>query len=210
MNHLYVINGYPGSGKTFFGQVFGEELKPQGVNFAHLSSIDPVKMILLPEDKWDATIIPSDSWEEMHIIKRIYTPEDWDGQTKDDYWRRIMFEVKAHLGKHRNGFIEEWLLARASQIESPRIIFVDIREEENIKFFREYCTEHSPEISFGTIFINSDCGSPSDNGADRTLNPKFYDYVIDNNRKGLFESDAAQALREQVRTFLISIQTEGG
>lgn len=208
MNKLFVINGYPRSGKTFFGEVFAEEARNVGINFKHLSSVDLVKMIIKDQNSWDSVLIPIENWDEMLAIRKKITDKVWDGKTKDEYWRKVMFDTKTALGKEKPGFIEERLFAVASQVELPKIIFVDIREQYNVDFLREFCHKKHPEVSFGTIFVKSDCAEPANNGADRKIDSSLYDYIIENNRKEVTSKKASENLHKTTRKFIQQLSRE--
>ena len=69
MQKIYVVNGLPLSGKTELGKIVGQELRERerGINFQHLSSIDPVKAFLMPFETWDVSM--STNYPAIKILK---------------------------------------------------------------------------------------------------------------------------------------------
>ena len=48
---------------------------------------------MLPKNKWDEAIIQKKYWEDLYKIRTDITKKDWDGITKNVFWRKIMSEA---------------------------------------------------------------------------------------------------------------------
>src|SRR5690606_23744048 len=127
---IFIINGLPGSGKTLFGQMIGEVLTSKGISFLHTSSILPIKHIMLPLDSWSIDIIPKDLWEELYKLRTMVTELDWDGETKDVFWRKVMSEIKVLATSEHPDFLNEWVMSQTDKLVEGSVVFVDIREPE--------------------------------------------------------------------------------
>jgi len=202
MLNIFVVNGYPQSGKTYFGQLVGEEITKLGGEFVHLSSITPIKLLLRPRETWDSNEIDPGIWDELEELKRSITEYDWDGETKDEYWRGVMFDLKQSLTESRPDFIHQWVLTRARELSHPAVVFVDIRERENILGFEEFCSRSLEEFQVRKIFVESDSAVHANNFADRELDPTLYDFLVQNNRLGLDSSVATRLLSNEVNRFI--------
>jgi len=203
MKKIFVVNGFPGSGKTTFGEYVGKELTQRGIIFLHTSSIDPIKAILLPREQWDKelTMVPKEKWDEINKLKRCITDRDWDKQTKDVYWRGVMSDLKMLLLREMPEFIHQCVVRKISLLKEPCVVFVDIREPENINGFIKYCEVNTPEVSVESIFIESDKKADYDNYSDGSVENFNYDYRIDNKRDGLEIGDSLNKLRVEVARF---------
>lgn len=183
---IFVINGLPGAGKTTFGEVAGAKLEAMGIRSAHLSSIEPIKMILKPEADWDSAVLSEDHWKLMRPLKQELNlgGRDWDGETKDDLWRGKMSDLKAAITRDYPRFLDNWVLDKARALGNKGVSFVDIREPDNIAAFVHFCSEH--EVVAKSVCILSDAGRESVNPSD---NPAILDYpydiTIENNHLGV-------------------------
>lgn len=204
MLNIFIINGFPGSGKTFFGDLVREEIEKLGGNFIHLSSISPIKMVLQPRELWDPKEIDPGLWDVLEEMKRSITPHDWDGTTKNNYWRGIMFDLKSSITANMPDFIHQWVLQRAKQLEDKSIIFVDIRESENITAFEDYCLHQGDNYRIRKVFVESDAALSADNYADSNLDPNQCDFRVMNNRLGVSTEQSITSLRQEALRFISS------
>lgn len=196
---VYVINGYPGSGKTTFGSLTGKVLSQFHVHFVHTSSIDPIKHILKPKSTWDATVIDPTLWSLLEECKAEVTDLDWDGETKDVYWRGVMSALKQKLTDLVPSLVQNYIYLQVQSILSPGVVFVDIREPENIDALKQYFQKEDNSIPVQAIFIESDTVAAYDNPSDARVEQYIYDYSIDNRRSG--GGKDKETLRLQVENF---------
>lgn len=184
MQKIFVINGASLSGKTTLGKIVGEELQKRGINFLHTSSIDPVKALLMPFETWDATL--TINWPTMKNIRRmkegITDGKDWDGTTKDSFWRWAMSELKIKITEEYPTLIHEFVFNKIKTIPERYVAFVDIREPENIQGFRDFCHLKSRSIETAAIIVKSDGGKEFTNRSDLSINYYPYDIAIENPR----------------------------
>lgn len=205
MQKIFILNGASLSGKTTLGKLVGEELKMRGINFLHTSSIDPVKALLKPFETWDATL--TINWPTMNNIRRIKESitngKDWDGITKDAFWRWAMSELKIKITEEYPTLIHEFVFNKIKTIPEPYVAFVDIREPENIQGFRDFCHLKSRSIETATIMVKSDGGREFKNRSDLSINNYPYDIVIENPRSA-FVSDEISLwfLRARIKPFV--------
>jgi len=202
MFNFFVVNGYPRSGKTFFGELVEDAISQRGGHFAHLSSITPIKILLRPQELWDPRDIDPSLWDELMELKRTITKFDWDGETKDEYWRATMFDLKHALTEQKPDFIHHWVYTRAQQLPEPRVIFVDIRESHNIHAFGDYCLRQDGDHTVRKIFVESDCVEHADNYADREVDPTLCDFRVLNHRLGKDSSESIALLKAEVIRFI--------
>ncbi len=202
MLNIFVVNGYPQSGKTFFGELVGEIIHQRGGHFLHLSSITPIKILLRPQELWDPDEIDPSMWEELEGMKRSITNLDWDGETKDEYWRRTMFEFKALITERMPDFIHQWVFGRAEHLGDNSTVFVDIRERDNILAFEKFCNIQQKDCNVRKIFVESDRAIHADNFADRELDPTLYDFKVSNYRAGVAPSESIELLRGEAVRFI--------
>lgn len=205
MKKIYVINGRPESGKTFFGKVVGEELERLKISFLHTSSIDPIKMALLPETSWDSTI--TDNWFLRYHVrlfkKEIVGDKNWDGVTKDNYWRKAMSELKAKITELNPFLIHGMVLGKIKKLPEPYVSFVDIREPENILSFCKYCHEADHSIETAKVLLRSDAGKEFLNISDQSVDDLDYDVIVDNDRQSFRDlSLAGWGFRIKAATFV--------
>lgn len=205
MKNIFVLNGFPGSGKTLFGKLVSDELREKGVDFLHTSSIDPVKQVLRPEDTWPEGFKNNGLASTLNGLKREVTDKDWDGETKDDYWRRAMSQLKAKILGYDPEFINRWVLRQTEFLSDPSVVFVDMREPENIAAFTKFCGENSKAVRVRSVFIESDMARRDyNNPSDQEILGYNYDIRIVNNRLG-FEGDSQRelaAFREEAINFV--------
>jgi len=199
--HIFVLNGPPRSGKNTFGTLVSEFL-PEG-SFLHTSSVDPVKTILKSEDVWEEGQIPLELWDNVRILKNKLTEDDWDGVTKDSFWRETMSRLKADIMEEIPDFLDDWVISVCKKAH-VRTAFVDIREPEAIDKFKEYCLRAYPEVETGTILVVSDMAEVHDNSSDRRVLEYTYDITINNDRQ-VFGDDtdlSMKALKKEVKKFI--------
>lgn len=207
---IYVINGFPGSGKTIFGTITGDVLRQFQINFLHTSSIDPIKHVLMPKSMWNSDIIDPTLWELIEECKRAITDLDWDGKTKDVYWRGVMSALKQKLTECIPSLVQNYIYRQVVNISAPAVIFVDIREPENIDALKSYVHSQDSSIPVRAIFIESGAIAQYDNPSDARVKEYTYDVSIDNTRNG--GGKTLGSLRTQVQefcnTYLISTSTK--
>lgn len=207
MNKIYVLNGYPRSGKTLFGELVGNSLKENGISFIHTSSIDPVKTILKPKKLWDNSLTSNDIVKTVIEKKKkeVVGDIDWDGVTKDEFWRKAMSDLKLKLNEWNPYLIHGLVLDKIkNSVKEPFVAFVDIREPENIAAFQEYVRRNIVSVgSIETIFVKSDQAERANNYSDNSIENMKYDIVIENNRLG-FDNDsiALASLTEKANIFV--------
>lgn len=153
----------------------------------HTSSIDPVKEVLLPNEMWqlDPSRVSNIYKRELEKLKREVTLLDWDGVTKDEYWRNAMSELKARITKWNPFLINQLVYDNIRYMDDPYVAFVDIREPENIISFGEYTENKVMGISVERVLVTSDESELFANYSDQSVNHIKYDIVVDNTR-GLF------------------------
>jgi len=164
LKKIFIINGPARSGKTSFGQMVGEILEERNIPFEHNSSITPVKMFLATEG---------------------WFGKKWDRKTKDDYWRRAMYECKKLMIEEDPHVFDRYAFQRVEEISGGReegILFYDIREPENIAQIVEFFVENHPDIQVVTVFIERECNEEFNNYADTNQRKYVYDVYLDNNR----------------------------
>lgn len=147
MKKVYVINGIAGVGKDTFVILCRDLLKGL-FNVATYSSVDEVKQYLKEK-------------------------EDWDGITKDAYWRIRMYEVKKKMIEDNNR-PTRYLVESADNTPDNSIIFFHIRELEEIeKLLKLYPSAKTIHIIRNNVEV---INTPVD------AEPiKFaYDFTIDN------------------------------
>ena len=204
MNNVFIVNGLPGSGKTLFGALAGEQLSGRGVDFLHASSIDLVKMILLPEERWDLDGELGSRVDQFRELKRNVVQEDWDGETKNGFWRKAMSDLKAEITEADSNLIHEWVLSQANDLTEPYVVFVDIREPENIEGFKKYCSDQEGDLRVRSVLVESDMGQQFDNFSDGAVLSTEYDIVVRNDRlqNGDDEGRQMQEFRDETQRFI--------
>ncbi|CAG1771985.1 hypothetical protein BAC3_02232 [uncultured bacterium] len=164
MKRVFVINGAAGTGKDTFINLT-RELFAGNVNVATYSSVDEVK-------QW------------------LKDNEGWDGITKDASIRFRMHEIKQMMVADNNR-PTRYLLEKIAQTEDNSIVFLHIREPEEIaKLLQEY-----PEAQ--TIHIDREGIERFDNPADSRTAQFIYDYYVTN------PGNDIEQFREVVRQFIL-------
>ena len=154
-NVMVIVNGFPRSGKDEFFKMcanIGIDRFPD-LFISKISSVDPVKRAM----------------KELGIEMNI----------KDDAYRNTASEIKRIWDENYDGSLNYiksmW---RRSLITPNHVLFVDIREPENIKKVKE---------SFEnviTVFIDrkeAEKNLTAGNESDQNVKKFEYDFVIDNN-----------------------------
>ena len=145
----------------------------------HASSVDPVKDILKPFSTWGDEF--RNNIGTLTLLKKEVTSDDWDGVTKNDYWRGIMSDLKTKMTEWNPMLIHGLMLNKIYQLSVPRVAFVDIREPINIKAFQEHAIETKQDIQqVETIFLVSDRSTHANNFSDMSVQNMKYDIVIEN------------------------------
>ena len=149
---IYVVNGFPESGKTTFERIIQKFLGRENV-FIY-STIDTIKDL--------ANMI------------------GWDGK-KDDRGRRLLSDLKAVMNQYNDYTIKEIAdylrtvetLGRYGTIEP--IVFVDSREPKEIaRIVREFNAR--------TIYIKREKETEFTNSSDQNVKDYYYDVYIWNNK----------------------------
>jgi len=185
MLKIFIINGPARSGKTTFGEMVGEFLGDRSIPFEHNSSVAPVKEYLR-----------NSGWEG----------NEWDGVTKDDYWRRAMYECKCWMIEGDKHVFDKYAFERISSISessSSGVLFFDIREPENIEQMKKFFEEEHPEIEVLAVFVDRDEGEEFANYADSSQRNYEYDVYVDNNGD-------LEGLRRASRSFIDEYILVGG
>jgi len=160
---IFIINGNAGCGKTTFGLFVAAFLKDKGVPFLHDSSVKPVKDFLL-ENKWEG--------------------KQWDGITKDDYWRRAMHECKCWMIEQDQHVFDKYALKKIREIDkdtNSAVLFFDIREPENIIQLVKYIQKQDSKIKVFSVFVQRDSDCEFNNYADTNQTNYEYDIYLENN-----------------------------
>ncbi len=203
MQKVYVVNGLPLSGKTEFGKIIGQELRERGINFQHLSSIDPVKSFLRPLQTWDVSM--TTNWPTiqriMRMKDRVTGGIDWDGVTKDEFWRKAMSDLKTLINEYDPALIDEIVLKRTISLDKPSVTFVDIREPLNIAKFLKHANTFN--LNPHTLLVKSDRSVTYENASDLSVFDMKYEIVIENNRKQfIFDETSRMDLRRRAINFV--------
>jgi len=193
---IFVINGFAGAGKTTFGSFVKEHLLSQNRKFLHTSSIDPIKEILKSEDNW--INIPEEAKGQLRALKSRITTVDWDGETKANGWRDKMSELKALINEQFPNFIHEFCLKRSTELGKDGILFVDIREPEQIDAFKSYVLEIYPDFEFKTLIVKGPPSKEYSNKSDRYVDEYVYDIEIDNTDR----TAGLESLQELAQEFI--------
>ncbi len=160
---IFIINGNAGCGKTTFGEYAAKILKGKKIPFLHDSSIKPVK-----------DFVQENGWEG----------KKWDGVTKDDYWRRALYECKCWMIENDKNIFDKYALEKIHEISdssSEGILFFDIREPENISQLVEYVKENDPKVKVFSLFVERNSDFKFNNYADQNQSNYKYDIFLDNN-----------------------------
>jgi hypothetical protein len=144
---VIIINGPGGVGKDFFVSLVKEFYETPEYRIENVSSIDPVKRAL-----------------RKHF--------GWDGETKNDEWRRKMVEL--HQKYISYNLPLQYLIRRINQVEHG-LIFLHIREPEEIQKIKERISE-----AITTHMSRNQVITP-DTTADKYTRNYDYDYYIRNN-----------------------------
>lgn len=160
---VFIINGHNGAGKDEFVIQFKKAAEDTGNHYdiSNISTIDLIKQ----------------------MINRPYL---WDGKTKDDKSRQLMYDIKEAVDKYNNFSV----ISTLHRIEAFRlqhafvrtVTFVHCREPEKISsLVREIESKYSDKYMVGTILVRRDSDSIAYNDADQNVENRKYDIYIDNN-----------------------------
>ncbi|HLD03569.1 MAG TPA: hypothetical protein VJC17_02235 [Candidatus Dojkabacteria bacterium] len=202
MKNVFVINGLPGTGKTLFGNLVKAGLTKLKIPFLHTSSIDLVKHLLMPQSQWDKKMVPVSKRQNLIEAKKKITLKDWDGLTKDIYWRKVMSDYKKAINNLYPKLIHSWILKKINSLEDNSVIFIDIREIDQIIGFVKFCKNKSLNIK--TINVESDVNDLYDNISDASVMTYIYDIYLYNYRKKYQnnQEDSLNALKLEVSRFI--------
>lgn len=112
-------------------------------------------------------------------LKSEVTNRDWDGKTKDDYWRKAMSDLKLKVIEEFPSLINGWILRQSTKLSEPFVMFVDIREPENILSFVTFF-ENRSLYQVKTVLVEGKNSIRSENYSDRIVFNMNYDYCIKN------------------------------
>lgn len=148
---IYVVNGYPGSGKTTFERMACKKLGG-GRGFIY-STIDPIK----------------------EMANKI----GWDGK-KDAAGRRLLSDLKQAMNRYCNYTMEQLeetinaieATSKIVSIQDP-VVFIDSREPDEIAAIKKL-------YNATTILIVRDKPEELSNKSDSNVNGYKYDLVIEN------------------------------
>ncbi|MDZ4840106.1 MAG: hypothetical protein SGJ04_08880 [Bacteroidota bacterium] len=169
MKKVYIINGPAGTGKDTFINICRLFLSGN-LNVVTYSAVDEVK-------------------------QHLKDNENWDGVTKDSYWRLRMYEVKMQMVAD-NDRPTRYLIESVENTPDDSIVFLHIREpDEIVKLLRLY-----PDAQ--TIHMDREGVERFVNPADALTQTIEYNFYLLNNG-GLEE------LAEQVRAFILENVGEG-
>ena len=166
MLKIFVINGRARVGKNTFCEQVGKILQEKDIPFMHESSVNPVREYL-----------KTTGWEGKL----------WDGVTKNEYWRKAMFDCKKMFVDMDKHCFDDYAIGKLYEYfgeDGNGVLFFDIRESEYICQLKEYIEVNYPEIDFKAILIKKDIDEEFDNYAYADKNVEEYpeyDYVIENN-----------------------------
>ena len=169
---IYVVNGYPGSGKTTFERMACKKLG-DGRGFIYST---------------------------IHPIKELAQKISWDG-TKDAAGRRLLSDLKQAMNRYCNytmETLEETINAiemgcKEALIQNP-VVFIDSREPDEIAAIKKL-------YNATTILIVRDKPKELSNKSDSNVNKYHYDYAIIN-KAGLKEFDEAVDLFLQMEDLI--------
>mgnify|MGYP000686908622 CR=1 FL=1 len=205
MKKLYVLNGLPESGKTTFGKLVGEILEEKGIPFLHTSSINVVKDILKPSHLWSPELQqdPATKVTLLQLKTQVVGNLDWDGVTKDEFWRKAMSELKLLINRHNQFFINEAVLKQFKNLSDSYnkfVGFVDIRESESIQQFAQHAEVFGYRVE--KILVKSEGGANYNNFSDRDILNTKYDIIIDNSRRVFRDEASLHFLRVRAMSFV--------
>ncbi|KKR06427.1 MAG: hypothetical protein UT34_C0001G0467 [candidate division WS6 bacterium GW2011_GWF2_39_15] len=186
---VFLVNGKPRAGKDTFGIAVKRELGVYSINFRHLSSITPIKQTLLSEEKHDRVLLPDSVYPWLRSIKDSIPDlvgRDWDGETKDNFWRWAMSELKHKIVERDSDFLYLWILRMINETPDPAVVFVDAREPWFINGFWGYekkMAGFTGGLQGGNVLVLSDSYDHSiANPSDDAVFDLEYDWYVDNYR----------------------------
>lgn len=154
---IFVVNGYPGAGKTTFERMVCDIVGYQSYGWI-FSTVDFVKDIA-KQCGWDGNKTPENR-KFLSDLKDLLT--EWD----DVPFKKVRQQV---------GFVEALLADRGAD-SSKAVIFIDCREPKEIKKLCERLGAKSMLVR-----RNMSPEEPILNHADAEVNDYPYDYTIYNN-----------------------------
>lgn len=202
---IFVINGLPGVGKTTFGEIMMKLLEERNFNFLHLSSISLVKDLLLHSNESDPYLYDNSTYlygvlrkiKETLNIRDFSRDEVFNNKTIES--RRAMSSLKSAITEWDGNFLHHWVIDRASKVKERAVIFVDIREPENIEAFKHVCEDY--KVLPRTVLIQSDVHDEFDNPSDASVMNYNYDIIIENGRKELSVEESFRKLNYECEKF---------
>ncbi|MBI2620886.1 hypothetical protein HYW61_01510 [candidate division WWE3 bacterium] len=158
---------------------------------------------MLSKHAWDENIVPKDQWDELYVLRASITTESWDGITKNVFWHRIMSDIKLLVTQHEPDFINAWVMQQVQKRSNNAVVFVDIREPENIESFRQYVGNNYKDVLVKALYIESDVTEDFDNYSDGSVLNYSYDIRVKNPRK-IFadELEASKNIHKEALSFI--------
>jgi len=158
---VFIVNGYPGSGKDTFAKFIEEEFKYEptklDVHFENISTVEYIK-------------------------KAAKDYFGWNGE-KDEKGRRLLADLKDASRRYNEGpfmvACQQRSINYTTVFLKRPLLFVSVihtREPEEIQIFKD----HFGDICH-TVFIKREIEQELSNHADRNVEGYKYDYTINNN-----------------------------
>jgi len=172
---IVILNGVGGSGKGTFASMVAKYAEDP---ILEISVVDPLREIA---DKLIHTHVDN----YIDLYKDRPKTSDEHAAEKSDQWRSLMHDLKMswqNLDDGPNLYCLGQIIRMVTvdnKDEIPGIIFVNIREEENINRFKDYC--HSMGLICFSLLIDGKIDSSQfTNEGDALVNTFEYDVTIPN------------------------------
>lgn len=123
----------------------------------------------------------------------------WDGE-KTEAVRKFWHDLKIASSEFNNG-PTKYLISRVQAVEPGSLVFLHIREPEEIQKFQTALQESGEECRLIKIHFERDNAFVGENGADNRTREVDYDYYFENN-------GSLEELRSKALNFLQTIDFE--
>lgn len=166
---IIILNGCGASGKdTFEAEV--KDVLPKELVIEHYSSIDPMREILAKMK----TITPEAPEYNKEQIRKALSElkRIWD-ETYDGSFRYLVNEIDNHINT---------IMAPRTNTNIGSVIFVHIREPENIHKLVDYYRFNSRVVVLTTLVYGRTKPEDFDNDSDRQVTDYNYDLYINNSK----------------------------
>ena len=167
---IVILNGTGGVGKGTFAKMVSDYSQGKAVE---LSTVDPLRPIA---DQLIKTY--SDNYKDLYIDPPMTAKENVD--IRSDKWRTLMHDLKS-AWQNIDDAPNLYLLGKVVRIITtsnedtmPGIIFVNIRESENIEKFRQYC--YTMGLLCFSLLVD---GKIDPNTISNDSDKNVYDYTYD-------------------------------